>query len=379
MGLVQKVLFLIHDLGQGGAEKVLVNLVNNMDHSKFDITVMTLFDSGDNRQFLKPDIKYKTWCKKMIPGNSRLMKMLSPKQLHKLIIKEHYDVEAAYLEGPCARVISGCSDPSVKKFVWIHSKQDTQEKAAISFRSIQEAKECYGKFDKIVSVSKTVEEYFQHSLGVKNNYQVLYNTNESEKILLAAQEKIAGYEFQNGQFKLVGVGKLTENKGFDRLLKITKSLVSEGYPVHTYILGEGEEHNSLQKCIDQQELREHATLLGYQINPYKYVKNCDLFVCSSYSEGFSTAATEALIVGTPVCTVEVSGMREMLGANNEYGLVTENNDEALYEGIKMLLDNKEMLKYYKSQAQKRGQTFKTKTTVAAVEKMIVNVLGEKES
>ena len=68
-----KILFLIHDLGSGGAEKVLVNLVNNMDISKFDITVMTLFDMGVNRQFLGESIRYKTWCKKMIPGNSHLM------------------------------------------------------------------------------------------------------------------------------------------------------------------------------------------------------------------------------------------------------------------------------------------------------------------
>ena len=74
---MKKVLFLIHDLGQGGAEKVLVNLVNNMDNSKFDITVMTLFDSGENRQFLRKSVRYKTWCKKMIPGNSHLMKMLA--------------------------------------------------------------------------------------------------------------------------------------------------------------------------------------------------------------------------------------------------------------------------------------------------------------
>ena len=53
---MKKILFLIHDLGQGGAEKVLVNLVNNMDREKFDITVMSLFDVGVNRQFLAPHI-----------------------------------------------------------------------------------------------------------------------------------------------------------------------------------------------------------------------------------------------------------------------------------------------------------------------------------
>ena len=57
---MKKVLFLIHDLGQGGAEKVLVNLVNHMDLTRFDVTVMSLFGGGINEQFLKPEIKYLT-------------------------------------------------------------------------------------------------------------------------------------------------------------------------------------------------------------------------------------------------------------------------------------------------------------------------------
>ena len=47
---MRKILFMIHDLSVGGAEKVLVNLVNNMDHEKFDVTVLALFDEGVNRQ-----------------------------------------------------------------------------------------------------------------------------------------------------------------------------------------------------------------------------------------------------------------------------------------------------------------------------------------
>ena len=78
---------------------------------------------------------------------------------------------------------------------------------------------------------------------------------------------------------------------------------------------------------------------------------CDLFICASFAEGFSTAATEALIVGIPVCTVEVSGMKEMLGVNNEYGLVVENNDEALYQGIKRFFDEPGLLEYYTKQAE----------------------------
>ena len=179
---MKKILFLIHDLGQGGAEKVLVNLVNNMDHTKFDITVMTLFDHGENRQFLGDKIHYKTWCKKMIPGNSHIMKLLSPQQLHKLIIKAHYDIEVSYLEGPCARIISGCTDESVKLVSWIHIEQHTTKRAIASFRNQKEAVKCYKRFHKIVSVSKTVEMDFRKILNIDASYQVLYNTNESKKI-----------------------------------------------------------------------------------------------------------------------------------------------------------------------------------------------------
>lgn len=375
---MQKVLFLIHDLGQGGAEKVLVNLVNNMDDSKFDITVMTLFDSGENRQFLGEKIRYKTWCKKMIPGNSHLMKIFSPQQLHKLIIKEHYDIEVAYLEGPCARVISGCSDSDVKKLAWIHIEQHIAERAAASFRSIAEAQECYRKFDHIICVSQTVKKDFMEALQIPVPHEVLYNTNESDKIIRLSQEIVDRGIMNPDEIKLVGVGKLLKNKGFDRLLRIVKRLKDQGYPVHLYVLGEGPERNNLQEYIQKNDLEDSVTLLGYQLNPYKYIAKCNLFVCASFAEGFSTAATESLILGIPVCTVEVSGMKEMLGENNEYGVVVENNDEALYHGIKRFFAEPGLLEYYTKQAKIRGKDFSTVKTVKAVEKRLLQLCEGKK-
>lgn len=367
----KKILFLIHDLGQGGAEKVLINLVNNMDDSAFDITVMTLFDSGENRQFISPKIKYKTWCSKMIPGNSHLMKLLSPSQLHKMIIKERYDIEVAYLEGPCARVISGCMDPSVKLVSWIHIEQHTAKKAASSFRNIEEAKKYYSKFNKIVCVSNTVKTDFLNALHVKVSCEVLYNTNESEKIKLASKESVNEIDIQSSQIKIICVGKLLKNKGFDRVLRITKKLCDEKFPIHVYILGDGPEKHALQRFIAENKLEKQVTLLGYQLNPYKYIAKCDLFVCASHAEGFSTAATEALILGVPVCTVEVSGMKEMLGDKNEYGIIVKNTEQDLYLAIKQLISKKDLLSYYKKKAFERGAFFNTDKTVRAVEEMLL--------
>ena len=367
---MKKILFLIHDLGHGGAEKVLVNLVNNMDPKAFEIHVTALFGGGVNEQFLKPHVHYRAVYPRTIRGNSHLMKLLTPKQLHRMYVKEHYDIEVSYLEGPCARIISGCTDPDTKKVCWIHIEQRTRKWAAGSFRSYREALGCYNAFDRIVCVSRTVREDFLSIFPAEVPVDVLYNTNESAKILELSREAVEDGLFSANERKLVGVGKLLKNKGFHRMIPIVQKLRREGHPVRLYILGIGPMEEELKQQAAGLGITDAVTFLGYQTNPYKYVAKCDLFLCASHSEGFSTAATEALIVGTPVCTVEVSGMKEMLGENNEWGIVTENDEGALYEGIRRLLDDPALLSHYQKQAEERGRTFSTENTVNAVQEML---------
>ena len=363
-----KILFLIHDLGQGGAEKVLVNLVNNMDTTKFDISVTALFGGGVNEQFLAPHVHYRTVFPKSIPGNSHLMKLLSPKQLHRLCVKERYDIEVSYLEGPSARIISGCEDPDTKLVSWIHVQQEHMKKLAASFRSEEEARICYDKFSRTICVSEYVKNDFCGILNFRKPCQVLYNTVESEKILDGGAEPAPGL-VEDGKARLIAVGTLKPTKGCDRLLRMMQKLEN----AHLYFLGIGPMEQQLKDYVREHDLEDRVTFLGYQTNPYKYVAKCDLFVCSSFAEGFSTAATEALIVGTPVCTVEVSGMKEMLGEHNEWGIVTENSEEALYLGIKDLLDHPEKLAHYKEKAAQRGKRFSTEETVRAVEQMLLSL------
>lgn len=369
---MKKILFLIHDLGQGGAEKVLVNLVNNMDRSKFDISVTVLFGGGVNEQFLKSDIHFFAVFPKEIPGNSHLMKLLTPKQLHKLCVKEHYDLEVSYLEGPSARIISGCQAMDTKLVSWIHVEQHDIEKLAKSFRSVQEARRCYHRFDQTVCVSQFVHDDFVEILNFGKPCQVLYNTVESDKILDGADAE-ASELLNDNKIRLIAVGSLKESKGYDRMLRVIKRLKEENYPIHLYILGIGPLKAQMEQYISRHSLEQTVTLLGYQTNPYQYVAKCNLLICASHAEGFSTAATEALIVGTPVCTVEVSGMKEMLGENNEFGVITKNDEDSLYEGIKGLLDRPELLAYYKTKALERGAMFGTKETVDAVQEMLLSL------
>lgn len=370
-----KILFLIPNLGHGGAEKVLVNLVNHMNKNEFEITIMALYDdNGINKESLSPNVSYKACLKKSFPGVGHILKIFSPKFLYSCLIKESFDIVVSYLEGQTARIISGCNDSKAKKVCWIHKTMSGMKDATSMFRNQKEAETAYSSFDKIVSVSKDVQETFMNLFHINHKGVVIYNTNQSELILKMSQQSIENEFFLNNEFKICGMGSLIPVKGFDRLLRVHYKLKQSGFPIHTYILGEGPEKENLEKLIKTYNLVDSVSLLGYQKNPYKYLKKCDLFVCSSLSEGLSTAVTEALIVGIPVCSVKVSGMQELLGENSEYGLIVDNNEKALFGGIKQFITSSTFLNNYRIRAYERGKMFNTLNTVSSVENLFQELI-----
>lgn len=362
----KKILFLIPNLSYGGAERVLVNLVNNMDSEKYDITVQTLFDVGVNKQYLKPHIKYKTVFKKQFRGNSKILALFSPEFLHKRFIKEDYDIEVSYLEGTCARIVSAAK---CKKVGWIHIELDGEKLFAIGFKSYEEALASYNKFDKLVYVCNTVKEVFTKDKTILPSGEVLYNTNETEQIKQKAKEPFDDVVFDTGTVNLCSVAKIMGTKGYDRLARVHKKLLNEGLRHHIYIIGVGPEKETIETYLKENGLTETFTFLGFKDNPYKYVAACDLYICSSRREGFSTAVTEALIVGTPAVSTCCSGAVELLGEHNEYGLVVENSEEGIYTGLKQILSDKALLKHYAEKAAQRGEKFSREATVRAVERM----------
>lgn len=365
---MKKVLFFIDTLGYGGAEKVLVNLINKMDKEKYDITLMTIFDSGVNKQFLDKNVKYKYIFKKVFRGNVMFFKLFSPEFLYKKYIGEKYDTVVSYLEGNTTRILSGCPYEDTRKLAWIHVEMDMKTRL-YPYRSLKECKECYKKFDKIVGVSGTVIDSFESQLGKWDTTCVRYNTVDTDYIKECANEPLEDLEIRNDIPNLISVGRLIEQKSYKRLLRIHKRLVDEGLKHRLYIIGAGEQRDALQKYIKDNNLEETAYLLGFKDNPWKYESKMDMFVCSSIKEGFSTAVTEALILGLPVVTTLCSGMKEMLG-ESEFGLITDNDEEALYEGIKKMLKDKELFENYKTKSKERSDFFSWKKTVEKTEEIL---------
>lgn len=375
---MKKLLFLIPNLAHGGAEKVLVNLVNNLDKTKYEVYVKTLFDTGVNKQYLHKDVHYIPGLKIQFRGNSHLFRLIPAKWLYKFFVKDHYDIIVSYLEGIPARILYGCTSKSTKRIAWVHIEFESEKKLSLGFKNSKTALKAYESFDKIVFVAKTVRKAFENIAGSEcENGIVLYNTNETDLITQKATEPISDLVFNKNTINICSVGKIIETKGYDRLVHIHKRLTEEGYNNHHfYILGIGSQKNELEKYLNNNNLSDTFTFLGYRDNPYKYVAACDLYVCSSLREGFSTSVTESLIVGTPVVSTCCSGAYELLGDNNEYGIVTPNTEEGIYQGIKQMLDNNGLRKNYAKQAAVRGQKFSTKKTVAAVQEMFGSLYND---
>lgn len=334
-----KILFFHFDLGNGGAEKVLVNLLKCLDYQAYDVTLFLLFKYGVNLPALPPNVRLLyLFNSRPFRGIIHLLKLLSPRTLHKLLIREKYDIEIAYLEGAPTRIISGCPNKGTKLYSWVHIQ--TEENFFKSYRSLNEAKKAYLRFDKVLFVSEYAMQTFKERTGWINlSMGVCHNIIDVVDIKSKSNDTISS-QLSTTALNLCSVGRLTEQKGYVRLLRVLGELNDKvKLDWQLYILGQGEQKQLIESTIVEYGLQDCVHLLGYDMNPYKYVSKMDVFVCSSYKEGYSTAVTESIVVGTPVITTDCSGMSEILGDSNA-GIIVENSDEGLKAVLEDLLNGK---------------------------------------
>lgn len=372
---MKSILFLIPSLGGGGAERVLVNLVNNLDQTKFDIYVQTLFDIGINRRFISEGITYIPGIKKQFAGNTWIMKLLSPKMLYKLVVRRRYDIVVSYLEGPTARIVAGCPFKDSALVSWIHREQGDAKTASRSFRSFAEAQECYGRFGSTAFVSCSVQADLESVFEFRGQKMVLYNVIEDEQIRAKAREEVNDFIKPDG-ICVFTIGRLSDEKGYDRLVRIHAKLLNDGLLHQLFVLGEGPERGALERKIHECGVKNTFHLLGFKENPYKYLSLADLFVCSSRREGFSTAVTEALILGIPVVSTRCSGAEELLGRNGEYGIVTNNDEDSLERGIRKMLISTATLTHYRRAASERALSISKTETLGRIEAFLDNASAQ---
>lgn len=371
-----RILFAIHDLGYGGAEKVLVNLVNSLDPNKYEITLMSLFGGGIYEKSISPHVRLKVIFENSIPGNSHWMKFLSPRTWHNLIVKDLYDIEIAYLEGPVSRVISGCPNTQTRLISWIHSQQKKQSKAISSFRSAQEAKNCYSAFHRIACVSDNVREDFQALFPEVNSLEVVHNIQDSEDIINRSKESFHDPFEEKTGFRLIGIGKLVKSKGFDKLICVHKRLIDEGINVQTIVLGEGPYRTALERLIKENRIQDSFYLAGFQKNPYPFLRSADLYICASDAEGYSTATAEALILQIPAVSTPVAGAAELLSSCSSHAISSGFSVQELYDVVCYFLKDRKQYQILKNNVINESWKFSKEALLKENERFLASALND---
>lgn len=371
-----KILFLISGLSAGGAEKVLRNLVNNFDQSKFDITVQTI-DEDNADKYLVKGIHYKAInrCKSRIGKKIFNIWFRITAELgltYPLYIKDDYDIEVAYLECGATKVLASSTNKKAVKLAWVHCDLSKRESTA---RSIAKTLKYYRTYDKVICVSEDVRNSFQSIYGSSIESVVLHNVIDEADIYLKAEEKIE-LNVNNSDKIMVAVGRLAKEKNFNYLIDTCYKLKNNGYNFKLFIIGEGPERENLEKLIFEQHLEDVVELLGFIDNPYPYIKSADIVVCSSIYEGISTVITEGLILGKTVVTTPCSGMKELLG-NSQFGMIAEDTPDGLYACICKIFDSPELGKYYSEAAEKRGKDFLKNKVIEETSEFFLSELSKK--
>lgn len=371
----KKILFLIESFAGGGVEKVFIDLINNMDISKYDITVMSIWDYGVRKKDLRKDVKYKSIFPN-IKGISRVfhnfVEKSDGKLLYKLGIREKYDIEIAFIEGRATKIIGASTNPNSRKIAWVHIDLSQGHWTSRVFKENTELeKSYYKKFNDLVFVSNSAKEGFIKIFG--DNFpkmHVKYNPIIAPDVIRKSKEEISDIVKPTDKKLLVTSGRLVSQKGFDNLLEACNKLNKDGVKYELWILGEGWGRSSLEELIEKYNLY-NIKLLGYKDNPHKYIKEGNLFVCSSRNEGFSLVIAEAMILGLPVISTNCSGPNELLNFG-EYGFMVENTEGALYEGLKEILRDEEKLRYYIEKSKERINFFNYKDRISDIERLFSN-------
>jgi glycosyltransferase involved in cell wall biosynthesis len=336
--LKKKVLFVAHNLAGGGAEKLLISYLNALDKDKFDLSLCVLKNVGVYQNSIPYWIKT-TYLFSAEQSNNFPRDLGTIKQLYKERIKDKYDYEIAFLEGPATAFVSSSYNVNSTKIAWVHINLYDYHWTSKYFSNVDEERNIFLCFNKIIIVSESARKGFESLFGKMPNLQVINNAIDKNGI----KKKSMEFHIQKDSFTFCNISSLQPHKGHERLIKAFARLIHAGAEISLIILGVGEEKQKLMDLVHKLNIPDKVNFLGFIKNPYPYLLSSDVYVHSSFCEGYSLAICEALTLNKPIISTNCSGIVDSLNYG-EYGLIVENSENGLYIGMKQTVEDAEFCK-----------------------------------
>ena len=360
----KKILFIIPSLGGGGAEKVLIDILKAFDYNKFDVDLFIIRHTGTHLKEIPESIRkvYSIFYKWNIFTRS-FYKCL--RLLH--IYDKYCSIRTKSLFKNCSygSIISFTSDEAIKfhnyifengkkNISWVHIDFLTNHPYSLYFKDKKEELSVYKKMDTIVFVSNKMLDNFNKYFELDpppSKEKVIYNYFNPDKI----KELATAFTVPHTITTICSVGRLQPVKGYDRLLRVGKILKDKGYHFIIRIVGCGYMEKELKKIASSLNISDIIEFTGFKTNPYPYIKNSDIYVCSSLSEALNVAILESTCLGLPIVSTKTACACELL--TNNRGIITEHDDLSLCKGIQLLLDSSAKRKEYSQRSLSEAKKF----------------------
>lgn len=349
----KNIVFIDNFANLGGVEKLMQTLVWEW-HDKFNITILTIYNKDDFYNYYPKNVKH--ICLPTISvDNTKLTNTLNT-----------FDTAIAIKNNDLIPFVANLE--CANKIAWFHNDLDTLKNAREFCINKTINKNVLKKFNTIFCVSEQCKKSVIKYVGDTKNLKVALNPINEKEIIYKSKLKPKN-KILNKRPLFVSCGRIANEKNFEMLIDVFVRLWNENYSYSLCIIGDGPELTKLKLKAEQARC-PMIQFLGYQSNPYPYVKLADWFITTTKSEGCcSYTMQEAALLDVPLLVTNVTGANYLCD-NNKYGIIMDISEEEIYKNVKKVLDDESYQEFYKKQISKRKSVINYKERIEHIEKFI---------
>lgn len=373
-----KILFLMPAMLNGGAEKVLIDILKHFDYTKYNVFLLLECKEGPYISDIpdKVELIYLHEKNLWIERLYRYMVMLHCKWLvYQILCRipllwslkgRRFDTIVSFMEGMAVKMHSYICDKADRNISWVHIDLKKKHWSLDFFSNEQEESNCYQKMDKIVFVSQDARDRFREIFTIDDNkLAVIYNLIDCDEIRKLADSKIV----KKNKFTICMVGRLNQQKRYDRALEAISMLKNDHYDFELWILGSGELETSLRKKVQEKNLTNVVSFKGFIKPVYPYLKVADLLLNTSESEGYPLTICEALCLGRLVVATNITGASELITASGA-GILVDEDPVSISKGLKQVMNDTALRKEYSEKAVRYAQSFSVQESMKNIYRLI---------